>query len=439
MAKADGQRSKNGADGRQQQKKRQKRRRTHRLIGLFAGLFTTAAITAAGYLALDYWVLSEPGSEPTLPIQIATVDGSRNAAQTTQEPDKEETAEPDFTESSASSSEMPPVRESTEPASEEETASKEELSTEVSEEAQETTKELSESEKKDLELREKALAKFDNLGIVVKVKNYLNMRTGPSTDDEICGKIFPYCGVNIIKDAENGWYQIESGGVVGYVAKQYIETGTAARSLALEHCRYQGRILPETVDVLKKPDEESEVIVPVKKDDYYDIFSIKDGWVEIEVAETLGGYVRAEDVEILYRLEEAIVFDYDDSISQTRVDIINKAFDYYGNPYVFGGRDFEKGIDCSAFTYKIYAMFDIDLVEMYSITQSTVGKEVSEEDIRPGDLLFYVGRIPAQIGHVAIYIGNGKIIHAASESKGICVSDWKYVPIVTIRDVIGER
>jgi cell wall-associated NlpC family hydrolase len=84
-------------------------------------------------------------------------------------------------------------------------------------------------------------------------------------------------------------------------------------------------------------------------------------------------------------------------------------------------------------------MFGIDLVEQYSITQSTLGTAVSEEDIRPGDLLFYVGRYAGQIGHVAIYIGNGKIIHAASEAKGICVSSWKYVPIVTIRDVIGDQ
>ena len=46
--------------------------------------------------------------------------------------------------------------------------------------------------------------------------------------------------------------------------------------------------------------------------------------------------------------------------------------------------------------------------------------------VESGDLIFYVGRYPGVIGHVAIYIGNGKIIHAASESKGICVSSWKY-------------
>ena len=60
-------------------------------------------------------------------------------------------------------------------------------------------------------------------------------------------------------------------------------------------------------------------------------------------------------------------------------------------------------------------------------------------DVKPGDLLFYYGRYAGQVGHVAIYIGNGKIIHAASERKGICVSDWKFVPIVAIRDVIPEE
>ena len=63
---------------------------------------------------------------------------------------------------------------------------------------------------------------------------------------------------------------------------------------------------------------------------------------------------------------------------------------------------------------------------------------VDEDTIRPGDLIFYVGRYPGVIGHVAIYIGNGKIIHAASESKGICVSSWKYGTPVIMKNVMGD-
>ena len=63
---------------------------------------------------------------------------------------------------------------------------------------------------------------------------------------------------------------------------------------------------------------------------------------------------------------------------------------------------------------------------------------VDEDTIRPGDLIFYVGRYPGVIGHVAIYIGNGKIIHAASESKGICVSSWKYGPPVIMKNVMVQ-
>ena len=75
----------------------------------------------------------------------------------------------------------------------------------------------------------------------------------------------------------------------------------------------------------------------------------------------------------------------------------------------------------------LYKLFGVQLPE-FSGAQAEVGMTVDEDTIRPGDLIFYVGRYPGVIGHVAIYIGNGKIIHAASESKGICVSSWKYGP-----------
>lgn len=435
MAKSDAQKSRKAENA--DRRKQRRRVRAYRIAGVLAGLFTMAAVMAAGYLAVNFWVSSGSGTEPTLPAQVSAVSQTvilSTAEERTADESLKETVGTEESEEEVFSSQEVHTKESYPEKTTEENETDREETTEES-----SAEQLSEDEKRDLELRRKALEKYDNLGIVVGVNNYLNMRTGPSMKDEICGKIFRYCGVNVLEDAGNGWYKIESGGVTGYVAQQFVATGEKAESLALEHCRYQAKILRETLDVLKSPKEGSDVITTVKNGDHYDVLSFKGDWAEIEAVEDLSGYVKVEDISAEYRLEEAIVFGYDDSVSQTRIDIINKAFEYYGNTYVFGGHDLENGIDCSSFTYLIYEMYGIDLVETYSITQSTLGKQVSEQDIRPGDLIFYVGRYPGQIGHVAIYIGNEKIIHAASESKGVCVSDWKYVPIVTIRDVIGDR
>ena len=94
-------------------------------------------------------------------------------------------------------------------------------------------------------------------------------------------------------------------------------------------------------------------------------------------------------------------------------------------------------MDCSGYTMCLYKRFGVQLPE-FSGAQAEVGMTVDEDTIRPGDLIFYVGRYPGVIGHVAIYIGNGKIIHAASESKGICVSSWKYGPPVIMKNVMVQ-
>lgn len=399
-----------------------KRVRSCKRTGMAAALFTAAALAGAGYLTVTFF-MDEPSGIQAMELSQEETSAEKSTSEETSA--KESSAE----ETSAGES-----------SAEETSAEKETAEEETTEEetTEEETSTISEEEKQDRLLRQQAVDAYDNLGVVNHVNNYLNMRTGPSTDDDICGKIFRYCGVNILKDAGNGWYQIESGGVTGYVSKNYIETGDKARELALKHCRYQAKVLTETLDVLKKPEEGSEVITTVKKDEYYDALSFEGDWIEIEAVEKLSGYVKTEDISAGYRLEEAIVFGYDDSISQTRIDIINKAFEYYGGKYVFGGESLTDGIDCSSFTQTIYGKFGVELTRN-SYTQAEEGTPVSEKDIRPGDLVFYVGRYPGQIGHVAIYIGNGKIIHAASETKGICVSSWKFVPIVTIRDVIGDR
>ena len=430
-----------------------KRARGVRMIGLAAGALTTVAVLGAGYLTINYMQNRQRPQDPAIPAQVATVE--RTEAQTPEETEPAKTQSSTLPSESGSSengsdeagTETKKQNESSGEASTEAAESEagtaaettEEETTEEETTEEETTEEetLSPEDAADRKLRMEAINKYDHLGIVVNVNNYLNMRTGPSTNDELCGKIFRYCAVNILETLDNGWYKIESGGVTGYVAQQYIQDGDKAVKLALEHCRYQATILVDNLPVRQEANEAAETWITVRKGDIFDVLSYKGDWVEVEAVETLSGYVPANTISVSYRLEEAIVFGYDDSVSQLRIDIINKGFDYYGGKYVFGGESLTDGIDCSAFTQQIYGMFNIELLRN-SYAQCTQGVEVKEEDIRPGDLIFYTGRYAGMVGHVAIYIGNGKILHAASESKGICVGNWKFVPIVTIRNVIGD-
>lgn len=341
-------------------------------------------------------------------------------------------ADSDASSESESESELVMSSETEESASESESASSEEASSE-----EESTEEESTESEEVREAKEAVLDKYTNLGMITGVRNYLNMRKGPSTDYEICGVIFKNCAVEILEE-DDGWMKIESGGATGYVSAEYVTTGEKARKLALSSMKYMAEILTDSVAALYEPKEGADVITTFFKGERYDINGETKDWVEIEAVTELSGYVKRETVYTGYFLDEAIYFSLD-GVSETRQNLIRKAFEYYGGTYVWGGKELtaEGGVDCSGYTMCLYRMFGVSLPE-FSGDQANVGVTVDEDTIRPGDLIFYVGRYPGVIGHVAIYIGNGKIIHAASESKGICVSSWKYGPPVVMKNVMGD-
>lgn len=109
---------------------------------------------------------------------------------------------------------------------------------------------------------------------------------------------------------------------------------------------------------------------------------------------------------------------------------------FIGNPYEWGGESLTDGADCSGFTKSIYSNFGISLPHNAS-SQSLCGNEVSVTEILPGDLIFYSGE--EGIDHVAIYIGDGQIVHASNSKPypdgGIKISKYDYREITCIRRV----
>lgn len=97
--------------------------------------------------------------------------------------------------------------------------------------------------------------------------------------------------------------------------------------------------------------------------------------------------------------------------------VVNYALQFVGNPYVWGGNSLTNGCDCSGFVHQVYKYFGYNLVR-YSLSFLYEGVPVDKEDIMPGDIVVYP-RNSEGIGHVAIYIGNGKIVEAQSTKAGI--------------------
>ncbi|MBP3702080.1 MAG: C40 family peptidase, partial [Lachnospiraceae bacterium] len=276
----------------------------------------------------------------------------------------------------------------------------------------------------DEEIARKAavLEDYENLGIAL-VDSYLNVRELPSSNNatsKIIGKMIQNTACEILDEAD-GWYKIKSGPVTGYVASKYVVTGEEAIEIALEEAKLRAIVTTSGSElrVREEPNTDSKVLEKVSSDERYEVLEILDGWVKIATV-TGEGYVSAEYVEVKYALNEAVEFT-PPMTSSKRQGIIEYAQRFVGGKYKFGGTSLTKGIDCSAFVQQIFAKYGIELPRT-SKTQSNVGRTISWSEIQPGDLIFYGRSGVSGVGHVAIYIGNGKIVHAASERLGITIS-----------------
>ena len=105
-----------------------------------------------------------------------------------------------------------------------------------------------------------------------------------------------------------------------------------------------------------------------------------------------------------------------------RQEIVDFALQFVGNPYVYGGTSLTNGADCSGFVMSVFAQFGYELPRV-AAAQCAASEKKDVSSIEVGDLVFYGD---GGIDHVALYIGDGKIVHASTAATGIKVSDYNY-------------
>ena len=295
-----------------------------------------------------------------------------------------------------------------------------------------------------LDMKAMVLNFYDRPG-VSNVSNYLNIRAGAGENEKIIGKLPSYAGCEILEDA-NGWYKISSGGITGYVKSDYILTGDEAKQAAMNHAELMAIVHSDRLNARTEPSTDAKIWTQISENERYHVAEQLDGWVKIEFDESGEGdgddeisaaYVSSEFVEVRYALSEAIKFSPTEESASLRSRIVNYAMKFLGNPYVWGGTSLTKGADCSGFTMSVMKNFGISLPH-YSGSQAKSGKRIKSSEMRPGDLVFY-GNSRGRINHVAMYIGNGQVINAASRRSGIKISTWNYRTPICIVDVIGNR
>lgn len=276
--------------------------------------------------------------------------------------------------------------------------------------------------------------------VVANVSDYVNVRSGPGEDNEALGKLYKDC-VGELLGQENGWVHIKSGSVDGWVKGEFVKI--ADKEMIDAVAKYRVTIKTDALRIRSGTTTDSSILDVAYEGEKLDIIDDSVygiGWVGVKKGDT-EGYVSAEYVEIAHEFdraeskeEEAARLERErqireQALSSMGMKVANYGLQFVGNPYVWGGTSLTRGADCSGFVLSVYAKFGVSLPHS-SAADRHVGYAVpiDQSQMRPGDIVCYSG-------HVAIYIGGGQIVHAASRRSGIKVSNAFYRKVLAVRRI----
>lgn len=195
-------------------------------------------------------------------------------------------------------------------------------------------------------------------------------------------------------------------------------------------------IITTTTPAYIMADTTSEKSDYVVEGETVNILEEVDNYYKVQLGEELVGYIEKEYVTILETVEEVpevveAVVDVP-PVAEVKVaekpvvpekkkgeEVVIYAKEFLGTPYVGGGNSLTRGVDCSGFTSQIYKKFGVSLQRSSRDQFASNGKKVSRNELQPGDLVFY--GYDGRVNHVAIYVGNDKIVHASTSNRGVVV------------------
>lgn len=306
---------------------------------------------------------------------------------------------------------------------------------------------------------------------IANVRKYVNVRKEPTTDSAIIGKIYNGAVAQILSVAgeENDWFQMVSGNVEGYIKSEYFFYGEEALAVIDDYVTRYAVVQANRLNVRAEPDITAKRVGYIDCGEKVKILENLGEWLKVQYTDNSTGYVAAQYVtiseEFVYaktleeeakELAEKRALEQRQNVSEAqatenttitvtppnttystneelRQQIVDYAMQYLGNKYVHGGQSLITGTDCSGFTSLIYKEFGYSLSRTPAGQLSGAGRSIDYSEIQPGDIICYGS---SKCTHVALYIGNGQIIHAANPRKGVIIGQAQYDKILGVKNVI---
>ena len=330
------------------------------------------------------------------------------------------------------------------------------------------------SELTDVEEDSSEIEEYVNFAIA-DVTDYVNVRQEPNTDSAILGKIYDGAVAQIMTTVGEGdemWFQIISGNVEGYIKAEFFIHGEDAMAVMDQYVSKYIVVNADRLNVREGQTTDSRRIGYLNVSEELKLIEDCGEWLHVQYTDEIKGYVAAQYVtiheEYIYAktaedenaeksfvkelkeragISEEVVKEqttisvkppsttYSTSV-ELRKAIIDYAMQFLGNRYVHGGQSLKSGTDCSGFTMYVLKEFGYSISRTPQGQYTGAGRKISYSEIQPGDIICYSSNGGRSCTHVAFYIGDGKILHAANSKDGVKISSATYDDIYGVRNVI---
>ncbi len=292
--------------------------------------------------------------------------------------------------------------------------------------------------------------------VYANVLNYVNVREAASTTAAAVGKLYADCVATVIEDAGD-WVYVNSGNVTGYVVKKYLLMEDAAEEAIARTYSPKIKVTANTLNIRSGAGTEYKIIGGFTLGEEAELLEKGTDWMKIRFSsgtEKMTGYVFAKYVTVTGEpkvgetlAEESARIAAEKKAAaeaaaraeaekkaaaeQAKRDKAKQVADYartaVGTAYVWGGTNLKTGVDCSGLCYAAYKAYGYTLPRVsrdMAASSALLSVTPNKTYLKAGDLVFYASG--GTVDHVAMYIGDGRVVHASDYKTGVIISYYNY-------------